>query len=33
MAVSITTWITDEANGLVILAELSVALFRECNNQ
>ena len=27
------TWMTDKANGSEILAELYVALFRECNNQ
>ena len=27
------TWITDEANGSVVLTELLVARFRECNNQ
>ena len=27
------TWMTDEANISVILAELKFALFRECNNQ
>ena len=26
-------WVTDEANSSVVLAELQVALFRECNNQ
>ena len=26
------TWVTDEANGSVILAELLVAFFMECNN-
>ena len=26
-------WMTDEADNSVVLAELQVALFRECNNQ
>ena len=26
-------WMTDEADSSVVLAELQVALFRECNNQ
>ena len=27
-----STWVTEETNGSVILAELYIALFRECNN-
>ena len=32
---SMKTWyrLTDEADSSVVLAELQVALFRECNNQ
>ena len=27
-----STWVTEETNGSVILAELYIAIFRECNN-